>query len=78
MDWANLITSVGFPIAACVGMAVYCKNIIDSYRKDMIETIKDNWKEMAKVSEALQDNTDAINELRRYITMKGVGKNEDD
>ena len=59
-------------------MAVYCKNIIDSYRKDMIETIKDNWKEMAKVSEALQDNTEAINELRRYITLKGVPKNEDD
>lgn len=78
MDWASLITSVGFPVAACVAMAMYCKTIIDSYKKDIMATIKDNWKEMSKVTQALQDNTAAIQELRCYIKEERSKGNEDE
>lgn len=67
MDWASIITSVGFPIAACIAMAIYCKTITDSYKKDIMDVIKHNWDEMAKVTEALHDNTEAIQDLRLYI-----------
>lgn len=67
MDWASIITSIGFPIAACIAMAMYCKTITDSYKKDIMEIIKNNWDEMSKVTEALRENTEAIQGLRQYI-----------
>ena len=67
MDWASIITSVGFPIAACIAMALYCKTITDSYKKDIMEIIKNNWDEMSKVTEALPENTEAIQGVRQSI-----------
>lgn len=67
MDLVQMITSVGFPIVACVAVSVYCKNIIDAYKDDIMKVIRDNWQEMSKVTEALEKNTEAINELRQYI-----------
>lgn len=67
MDWINVVTSLGFPITACVGMAMYCKSVVDSYRNDIIQIVKDNWAEINKMTDALNQMTDAINDLRDYI-----------
>lgn len=67
MDIVQLITSVGFPVVACLAMGGYCKSIIDSYRKDIMDMVKDNWSKMADVTKSLDENTRAINELREYI-----------
>lgn len=74
MDWVSIVTSLGFPIAACVAMGIYCKSVVDSYRNDIVQIIKDNWEQISKITQALNDNTDAINELRHYIK---ESKNED-
>lgn len=70
MDWISIVTSLGFPIAACIGMAMYCKSVVDSYRNDIIQIVKDNWAEIDKMTDALNHMTEAINDLREYIKEK--------
>lgn len=67
MDIVSVITSVGFPIVACIAMGVYCKSLIDGYKNDIMEIVRKNWQEISKVTDALEKNTEAINELRQYI-----------
>ena len=60
MDTATvtqLISSVGFPIVACIALALYVKYQTDKYDKQ-IETITTEHKdEMQRVTEALNNNT---------------------
>ena len=37
MDWVQLISSVGFPIVACLGMGWYVKYQTDNYRSEVKE-----------------------------------------
>ena len=66
----QLITSVGFPIVACGGMAWYVKYITDRNREDLKEERTLHDAEMAKVTEALNNNTLAIQKLTDYIERK--------
>ena len=65
--WITLITTVGFPIVACGGMAWYVKYITDRNREDMKEERSQHTEEMTKVTEALNNNTLAIQKLTDYI-----------
>ena len=66
-DIVTIITTVGFPIVACGGMAWYVKYITDKNREEMnAERIQHN-EEMTKVTEALNNNTLAIQKLTDYI-----------
>ena len=65
--WITLITTVGFPIVACGGMAWYVKYITDRNREDMKEERSQHTEEMTKVMEALNNNTLAIQKLTDYI-----------
>ena len=66
----QILSAIGqyaFPIIACLAMGWYVKYIQDAYRKD-ISDIRDNHKdEMHKVTEALNNNTVAIQKLTDYI-----------
>ena len=66
-SWITLITTVGFPIVACGGMAWYVKYITDRNREDLKEERLQHNDEMAKVTEALNNNTLAIQKLTDYI-----------
>ena len=59
----SIISSLGFPIAACLYMAKYVKEQTASYRQDIKDLRKEHKDEIAKVSEALNNNTIALNKL---------------
>lgn len=66
-DIIQLITTVGFPIVACGGMAWYVKYITDRNREDLKEERNQHDQEMQKVTDALNNNTLAIQKLTDYI-----------
>jgi len=63
MDWMAIISSLGFPIGACVGMAIYVKTQTENYRSDVKDIQKEHKEEIAKVTEALNNNTLALQKL---------------
>ena len=71
----TIITTVGFPIVACGGMAWYVKYITDRNREDIKEERDQHDQEMKKVTEALNNNTLAIQKLTDYIERSGTQKN---
>ena len=66
MDWNVLITaigSLGFPIVACVALALFFNKVNDSYRNDIKEMSQTHKSEMDKVTEAINNNTMVIQKL---------------
>ena len=66
----SVIGQYAFPIVACVVMGWYVKYIQDNYRKDISEISSRHKDEMDKVTEALNNNTLAIQKLTDYIEKK--------
>lgn len=64
MDLVNIISNFGFPIGACVFMALYVKEQNKQNREDVKELNKEHNEEIKK---ALENNTIAIKELTDYI-----------
>ncbi len=64
------ITTVGFPIVACIGLAWFTKYMVDNYRKDMAEANKEHKAETEKLAQAVQNNTEAINQLMLILSNK--------
>ena len=71
MEWTQIITSVGFPIVACVGLAFYVKYIVDAYRVEVKELRKEHQEEIGKITEALNHNTEAITKLTMKLDKEG-------
>lgn len=63
----TLIGQYAFPIIACVLMGWYVKYIQDNYRADINEISARHKMEMDNVTEALKNNTLAIQKLTDYI-----------
>lgn len=63
----SVIGQYAFPIVACVVMGWYVKYIQDNYRKDINDISIRHRDEMDKVTEALNNNTLAIQKLTNYI-----------
>ncbi len=63
----SVIGQYAFPIVACVVMGWYVKYIQDNYRKDISDISIRHKDEMDKVTEALNNNTLAIQKLTAYI-----------
>lgn len=59
----SLIQGVGFPIAACIAMAWYVKYITDKNREDINKLHDQHREEMKQVTEALNNNTLALQQL---------------
>lgn len=59
----QMITTVGFPIVACLFMGWYVKYQTDGYKTDVKEIQKEHKEEIGKVTEALQNNTIALQKL---------------
>lgn len=66
MDNTTLITmisSVGFPIVACIGLAWWTKYTTDQNNARMDKMQSEHKEEIAKVTEALNNNTLALQRL---------------
>lgn len=63
LDWVQLISSVGFPIVACLGMGWYVKYQTDNYRQEVKDMQKEHKEEIQKMSDALNNNTNALQKL---------------
>lgn len=66
MDANTLITligSVGFPIVACVAMAVFFAKVNDNYRNDIKEIQATHKEEVKAMTDAINNNTLVIQQL---------------
>jgi hypothetical protein len=63
----SAIGQYAFPIVACVVMGWYVKYIQDNYRTDISNISARHKEEMENVTEALNNNTQAIQKLTDYI-----------
>lgn len=68
----TLLGSFGFPIVACLGMGWYVKYQMDENNKQLKEVREEHKSEMNKVTEALNNNTVAINKLCERLVIKNV------
>lgn len=62
-DIVTIVTSVGFPIVACGAMAWYVKYISDRHSKEVQQLNEQHQEEMKQVTEALNNNTLALQKL---------------
>lgn len=63
MDWQTLISSMGFPICACVALGYFCKYLIDKNREDIAAMNEKHEREIEEMTEALNNNTLIIAKL---------------
>lgn len=59
----TVISSVGFPIVACIGLGWYVKYQTDNNNKEVSEMRREHQEEIAKVTDALNNNTLALQKL---------------
>lgn len=58
-----IISSVGFPIVACIGLGWYVKYQTDNNNREVAEMRKEHTEEINKVTDALNNNTLALQKL---------------
>jgi len=76
MDINNIvavISSVGFPIVACIGLGWYVKYQTDNNNKEVSEMRREHQEEIAKVTDALNNNTLALQKLCDRLDTKLEG-----
>lgn len=68
--FVQLIGSVGFPIASCIIMGWYVKYTTDKHREELTNLNNQHRTEMTSITEALNNNTIALTELKGVL-MRG-------
>lgn len=63
----SIISQFGFPVAGCICMAWYVKYITDQNSSRLDKLNEDHKEEMQKVTEALSNNTLALQHLSDLI-----------
>lgn len=74
MDYATIssfIQTVGFPAVCVLGMGWYVKYITDQHHEESQKLQDQNRQEMNEVTQALNNNTLALQKLTDYITLGG-------
>ena len=76
MDWTQVVSTLGFPIACCIAMAIYVTKITQQNREDTKELNRQHTEEMKDfkedIKEALNNNTLALNKLCEKLEKVGV------
>ena len=62
-EWAQLISTLGFPIVSAVAMFVGCKYLLDNQSKQVDKMFELYDKANNENREAIKANTEAINRL---------------
>lgn len=65
--FGQFMASYGFPIAACIAMAWYVKYITDKHSVELSEVNEKHKSEMSSVTEALNNNTLILRELKTLL-----------
>lgn len=63
MDVIQLISSLGFPIVACIYIAIWTSKQNDNYRADIKELQKEHKEEISGLKESLDNNTLVLQKL---------------
>lgn len=66
MDFASVlqaIATIGFPIVACIGIAWFFNKVNENYRQDIKELSLQHKEEMQAMTEAVTNNTMALQKL---------------
>lgn len=74
MDYATIssfIQVVGFPVVCVIGMGWYVKYITDQHHEESQKMQEQHRQEMNEVTQALNNNTLALQKLTDYITLGG-------
>lgn len=74
MDANTIITmvgSLGFPIVACIFMAIFFNKVNENYRADIKELSSNHKEEMAKVTEAIANNNTLLERILDRLDEKG-------
>ena len=56
----TMVGSLGFPIVACIFMAIFFNKVNENYRQDIKELSSNHKEEMAKVTEAINNNNSLL------------------
>ena len=70
MDVTTIISTMGFPIAACIAMAWYVKYITDKNCTQMDELNTQHANDMKSITEAVNNNTIALTKLTEKMESK--------
>lgn len=70
----TMIGSLGFPIVACIGMAIFFREVNKNYREDIKELSSNHKNEMDKVTEAINNNTIVVQKLIDKLDKDGDEK----
>lgn len=62
-DIATMISTLGFPIVACIGLAWFCKYMIDQSNKNIERMFEMYDKANSENREAIERMTDAVEKL---------------
>jgi hypothetical protein len=62
-DVVQIVSTLGFPIAMCIGACFFIKYLFDSFTKQQEELRKEHREEVAKMTEALNNNTLVLQKL---------------
>lgn len=68
----TLVQTIGFPVVMCGAMAYYVKYITDRNREDLAAERSQHDAEMNKITEAIKNNTIALQKLTDYMEVKNV------
>ena len=67
MDIIQIISTLGFPIACCLGLGWYVKTQTDNYRNDVKDIQREHKEETKQMTDALNNNTLALQQLAEKI-----------
>ena len=67
MDIIQIISTLGFPIACCLGLGWYVKMQTDNYRNDVKDIQREHKEETKQMTDALNNNTLALQHLAEKI-----------
>ena len=59
----NVVQSLGFPIAMCIGACIFIKYQFDTNNKNVAELRQEHKDEVLKMTEALNNNTLVVQKL---------------
>lgn len=62
-DLVSIITQIGFPIAACIFMGWFLKDLINKQREETKELNAQHKEEMLSFRTAIDNNTEALNRI---------------
>ena len=69
-DIITMITTVGFPIVMCGALGYYVKYTNDRNREDLLTERTSHKEEIETMTEAINNNTLALQKLTDYIERK--------